>query len=89
MNKYQLFVLVAPILLFSMVAHEYAHGYAALRQGDNTAQSLGRLSWNPLKHIDPWMTLVMPVLTFLTMGISPCPVIMMMGILRFPFKSPS
>ncbi len=53
-----------------MVAHEYAHGYAALRQGDNTAQLLGRLTWNPLKHIDPVMTLIMPVITFLTMGVA-------------------
>jgi Zn-dependent protease len=53
-----------------MVAHEYAHGYAALRQGDTTAQSLGRLSWNPLKHIDPMMTLIMPLITFLTMGVA-------------------
>lgn len=53
-----------------MVAHEYAHGYAALRQGDNTALMLGRLSWNPLKHIDPVMTLIMPLVTFLTMGVA-------------------
>src|SRR5471032_866570 len=53
-----------------MVAHEYAHGYAALRQGDNTALMLGRLSWNPVKHIDPVMTLIMPLVTFLTMGIA-------------------
>ncbi|MGH7654364.1 MAG: site-2 protease family protein [Gemmatimonadaceae bacterium] len=70
MSKLELFVLVAPVLLFSMVAHEYAHGYAALRQGDNTAQSLGRLTWNPLKHIDPVMTLIMPVITFLTIGVA-------------------
>ncbi len=53
-----------------MVAHEYAHGYAALRQGDNTALMLGRLSWNPLKHIDPVMTLIMPLITFLSMGVA-------------------
>ena len=53
-----------------MVAHEYAHGYAALRQGDNTALMLGRLSWNPLKHIDPVMTLIMPLVTFLSMGVA-------------------
>jgi Zn-dependent protease len=64
------FILVVPVLLFSMVAHEYAHGYAALRQGDNTAQLLGRLTWNPLKHIDPVMTLIMPVVTFLSMGVA-------------------
>jgi Zn-dependent protease len=70
LNKFELFILVAPVLLFSMVAHEYAHGYAALRQGDNTALMLGRLSWNPVKHIDPVMTLIMPLVTFLTMGIA-------------------
>lgn len=70
MNKFELFILVAPVVLFSMVAHEYAHGYAALRQGDNTAQLLGRLSWNPLRHIDPVMTLIMPAITFLTMGVA-------------------
>jgi Zn-dependent protease len=53
--------LVAPVLLFAMVAHEYAHGYAAFRQGDTTAYSLGRLTWNPLKHIDPFMTVILPL----------------------------
>lgn len=56
------FLIVAPILLFSMVAHEYAHGYAALKQGDTTAHDLGRLTWNPLKHIDPFMTVILPVM---------------------------
>jgi Zn-dependent protease len=70
LNKFELFILVVPILLFSMVAHEYAHGYAALRQGDNTALMLGRLSWNPLKHIDPVMTLIMPLVTFLSFGVA-------------------
>ena len=45
-----------------MVAHEYAHGYAAMRQGDMTAYQLGRLTWNPLKHIDPFMTVIMPLI---------------------------
>lgn len=53
-----------------MVAHEYAHGYAALRHGDNTALMLGRLTWNPLKHIDPVMTVIMPVLTFVMAGVA-------------------
>lgn len=70
MNKFELFILVVPVLLFSMVAHEYAHGYAALKQGDNTALMLGRLSWNPLKHIDPVMTLIMPLVTFLSFGVA-------------------
>jgi len=45
-----------------MVAHEYAHGYAAFRQGDMTAYQLGRLTWNPLKHIDPFMTILLPAM---------------------------
>jgi Zn-dependent protease len=70
LEKYQQFLLVVPILLFSMVAHEYAHGYAALRQGDNTALMLGRLTWNPLKHIDPVMTILMPLVTFFFAGVA-------------------
>lgn len=50
------------MLLFSVIAHEYAHGYAALKQGDTTARDAGRLTWNPVKHIDPWMTLLLPAL---------------------------
>jgi Zn-dependent protease len=58
----QQLALVAPVLLFSMVAHEYAHGYAAFRQGDMTAYQLGRLTWKPAKHIDPFMTIILPVM---------------------------
>lgn len=55
------FILVLPILLFSVVAHEYAHGWTALRQGDPTALMLGRLTLNPLPHIDPVMSVLVPV----------------------------
>lgn len=58
------------MLLLSMVAHEYAHGYAALKQGDDTAHALGRLTWNPLRHIDPWMTVILPLLSFFVAGIA-------------------
>lgn len=68
LDKVQNFALIAPVLLFSMVAHEYAHGYAALKQGDPTAYQLGRLTWNPLKHIDPFMTIILPIVTFLSGG---------------------
>ncbi|MDO8500503.1 MAG: site-2 protease family protein [Gemmatimonadaceae bacterium] len=64
MSPLQNFILIAPVLLFSMVAHEYAHGYAALRNGDATAYQLGRLTWNPAKHIDPFMTILLPLLLF-------------------------
>ncbi len=68
MDKVQQFLLLAPVILFSMVAHEYAHGYAALKQGDPTAYQLGRLTWNPLRHIDPFMTVLLPVITFFASG---------------------
>ncbi|MFN2572395.1 MAG: site-2 protease family protein [Gemmatimonadales bacterium] len=55
-------LLLVPVLLFSIVAHEYAHGEAAYRQGDTTAYMLGRLTLNPLKHIDPFLTIVLPVM---------------------------
>jgi Zn-dependent protease len=55
--------------VFSLVAHEYAHGYAALKQGDDTALLQGRLTLNPLPHIDPWATLIMPAaLWYLSKG---------------------
>jgi len=63
-------LLGAPVLLFAMVAHEYAHGYAAHRQGDDTALMLGRLSWNPLRHIDPWMTVILPAIMLYTTGMA-------------------
>src|SRR5918912_503085 len=68
LDKLQTFILIAPVILFSMVAHEFAHGYAALRQGDATAYQLGRLTWNPAKHIDPFMTVLVPLFTFFLWG---------------------
>ncbi|MEL7449395.1 MAG: site-2 protease family protein [Pseudomonadota bacterium] len=52
--------------LFAITLHEAAHGYAALRLGDRTAQMLGRLTLNPLKHIDPIGTVVVPLVLLLT-----------------------
>jgi len=62
LDTLQRILFVVPVLLFSVIAHEYAHGYAALKQGDTTAQELGRLTWNPLKHIDPFLTILMPLM---------------------------
>ncbi len=57
------------MLVFAMVAHEYAHGAVALQQGDDTAYSLGRVTLNPIPHIDPWMSLMLPTLLwFLSHG---------------------
>jgi Zn-dependent protease len=45
-----------------VIAHEIAHGYAALRQGDRTALEAGRLTWNPAKHIDLYLTILLPLM---------------------------
>jgi Zn-dependent protease len=55
-------LLIAPILLFSVIAHEIAHGFAALKQGDQTALEAGRLTWNPAKHIDLYFTILLPLI---------------------------
>jgi Zn-dependent protease len=52
--------------LFSLVAHEYAHARTALWQGDDTAYALGRVTMNPLPHIDPIMTVIVPALLWIT-----------------------
>jgi len=56
------------VLIFSAVLHEVAHGYEAERLGDDTARRAGRLTLNPLKHLDPFMSFFMPVILFLTTG---------------------
>jgi Zn-dependent protease len=62
-------VLAFPMLVFAMCAHEYAHAATALQQGDDTAYRLGRVTLNPLPHIDPWMSVLMPVMIwFLSSG---------------------
>jgi Zn-dependent protease len=62
-------VLAFPMLVFAMCAHEYAHAATALQQGDDTAYRLGRVTLNPLPHIDPWMSILMPVMIwFLSHG---------------------
>ena len=55
-------------VLFAITLHEAAHGYAARYFGDNTAAMLGRISLNPLRHIDPMGTILMPLLYFATSG---------------------
>ena len=64
---YGLSVWIVPLLL-AITLHEAAHGYAALRLGDDTAQRMGRISINPLRHIDPFGTVALPVLLLLLSG---------------------
>lgn len=53
-------ILQLPVLFFSVIFHEFAHGYTAYRHGDDTAYLSGRLSFNPLPHIDPVGTVLLP-----------------------------
>jgi len=53
------FVLIAVPLLYSVILHELAHGWVAYRMGDPTAKMMGRLSLNPLRHLDPVGTLML------------------------------
>ncbi len=53
------------ILVYSIILHEVAHGVAALWLGDKTAKYAGRLTANPVKHIDLWMTIIVPLLMFI------------------------
>jgi len=53
-------ILQLPVLFFSVVFHEFAHGFTAYRRGDDTAYLSGRLSFNPLPHIDPVGTILLP-----------------------------
>ena len=56
------------MLVFAMTAHEYAHAVVALHEGDDTAYALGRVTLNPIPHIDPWMSIVLPALLFFGSG---------------------
>ncbi|MEI8360867.1 MAG: site-2 protease family protein [bacterium] len=59
-----IFLIVA--LIFSAILHEFAHGFAAYLLGDNTAKNAGRLTLNPVAHLDPVGSILMPVLIFFT-----------------------
>lgn len=57
------------VLVFSIVVHEVAHGWAALRLGDDTARQAGRLTLNPVSHIDPVGSILVPLVLSFTGGI--------------------
>ena len=58
-------IIVLLIILGSVILHELAHGIVAYWLGDNTAKDSGRLSFNPIKHIDPYMSILVPVVLYL------------------------
>ena len=59
-------IYVAVILIVSIVIHEYSHGWMALRSGDSTAKDAGRLTLNPIPHIDPVGTIFLPLIMLMT-----------------------
>ena len=61
-------VVVLGVILISMILHELAHGLVAYWLGDDTAKSDGRLTLNPLKHLDPILSLALPLLLYLLGG---------------------
>jgi len=64
-SLYDVSVWVLPLLI-AITFHEAAHGFVAHRLGDNTAWKLGRVSFNPLKHIDPFGTVILPAVLLLS-----------------------
>ena len=61
-------LLIVPVLLFSVVVHEVAHAWQALREGDTTARDLGRITLNPIPHLDPVGSLLVPLLLYFLPG---------------------
>lgn len=59
-------IIALSILIFSAILHEVAHGYVADKLGDPTARLMGRLTLNPQKHIDPMMSIALPLLLILS-----------------------
>jgi len=58
-------IIVITCLLVSMTIHEFMHAYVGFRLGDTTAMEKGRVSFNPLHHIDPFMTVLLPAVTLI------------------------
>jgi Zn-dependent protease len=61
-------VIVAPGIILAITLHEASHGYVAWKLGDDTAYMLGRVTFNPLRHIDPLGTIILPALLVFTTG---------------------
>jgi len=62
------FILTLIIFFFALTIHEYAHGWVAHKKGDNTAFYSGRLTLNPLAHIDPMGTIIFPIMLLVMSG---------------------
>lgn len=67
--KNTLTFIIILIIFYSIILHEISHALVSYWQGDDTAKMMGRLSLNPFKHIDIFGTIILPLLTYFTMGI--------------------
>ncbi len=61
-------ILKVVFVIYSIILHEIAHGWVALKHGDETARDAGRLTLNPVPHIDPMGTIIFPLMQLLTAG---------------------
>jgi Zn-dependent protease len=61
-------IFIVPILIFSVVIHEMAHAWVALKCGDNTAKDLGRITLNPIPHIDLFGSILVPLFSIIATG---------------------
>lgn len=68
LTPFDVIVLIA-VILVSLTLHEMAHAWAGFKLGDDTAAEEGRISLNPLAHIDPFMTLALPIISILVFGV--------------------
>src|SRR3989338_8160589 len=66
LNPFVTLVILLLVLIYSAILHEIAHGYVAERLGDPTARLLGRLTLNPRPHIDPMMSIIVPLILLLS-----------------------
>lgn len=57
LSKLRIMIYIVPAVLFAIICHEYAHGWVSEKLGDPTPRMSGRLSLNPLKHLDFWGTI--------------------------------
>lgn len=64
MDSLLLFIIKIAVLIFSVVIHEVSHGFAALALGDTTAKYMGRLTLNPVRHLDMWGSFIVPMFSF-------------------------
>ena len=80
MDQMMLGVIKIAVLVFAVIVHEVAHGYIAYRLGDPTAKNEGRLTMNPIPHIDPFWSLLLPAVMifsgspFVLGGAKPVPI---------------